>query len=158
MSRAAEPATPVPLARLFAMAYRQLVDGLHEQLRAEGWHDVRPVYGFVLLAARSAPLTVTDVATLMGATKQAASKLADAMEAEGYLTRRANPDDARQRVLVLGRRGGALLAAVERIYRELEAEWVDAIGATALERLRRDLTTAVVAGNGGGLPPVRPVW
>ena len=40
-----------PLARLFAIAYRSLVDGLHEELRARGWDDVRPAYGFALLAA-----------------------------------------------------------------------------------------------------------
>ena len=41
-----------PLARLFAIAYRLLIDGLHDRLQAQGWTDVRPAYGFVLLAAR----------------------------------------------------------------------------------------------------------
>ena len=50
--------TPDPyLARLFAMAYRQLIDGLHERLRDQGWTDVRPAFGFVLLAARAGPIT-----------------------------------------------------------------------------------------------------
>ena len=43
---------PVPMARLLAMAYRQLIDGLHERLPAVGFTDVRPSYGFVLLAVR----------------------------------------------------------------------------------------------------------
>jgi hypothetical protein len=44
-----------PLARLFAIAYRLLIDSLHERLQARGWTDVRPAYGFVLLAARDQP-------------------------------------------------------------------------------------------------------
>jgi hypothetical protein len=58
--------SPVPLARLFAMAYRDLIDGLHERLRQRGWHDVRPAYGFVLLAARDGPTSATALAGLMG--------------------------------------------------------------------------------------------
>ena len=156
---AVDPApTPVPLARLLAMAYRQLIDGLHDRLREAGWHDVRPVYGFVLLAARQGPLTASEVGVLMGTTKQAASKLVDAMEQAGYLRRRPSADDARQKVLELNRRGRDLLAAVEGIYAELEAEWAEVVGAAAVERLRRDLTRVLVAGHDGELPPVRPLW
>ena len=43
------PAGGPPLARLFAIAYRQLIDGLHDRLQARGWTDVRPAFGFVLL-------------------------------------------------------------------------------------------------------------
>ena len=46
------PAGEPPLARLFAIGYRLLIDQLHDRLRALGWTDVRPAYGFVLLAAR----------------------------------------------------------------------------------------------------------
>jgi len=48
-----------PLARLFAIAYRLLIDSLHDRLQAQGWTDVRPAYGFVLLAARDQPASVT---------------------------------------------------------------------------------------------------
>ena len=46
---ATEPSQPVPLARLLAIAYRSLVDGLHGRLRDQGWVDVRPAFGFVAL-------------------------------------------------------------------------------------------------------------
>lgn len=62
-----------PLARLFAIAFRALIDGLHEELRARGWSDVRPPFGFVLPAAREEATTLTEVAALMGITKQAAA-------------------------------------------------------------------------------------
>ena len=72
-SSAEEP----PLARLFAIGYRMLIDGLHDRLRARGWSDVRPAFGFVLLAARDQPTSVSELAEVMGTTKQAASKLVE---------------------------------------------------------------------------------
>lgn len=146
-----------PLARLFAIAYRSLVDDLHAALRARGWRDVRPAYGFVLLAARDRPTTVTELVEVVGFTKQAASKLVDAMAGAGYVRRETTAADARRRPVVLTGRGRELLATVEDVYRELEGRWAAVIGADAVERLRADLT-AVLASPGGGLPPVRPTW
>jgi DNA-binding MarR family transcriptional regulator len=147
----------IPLARLLAMAYRDLVDNLHERLRERGWEGVRPAFGFALLAAREAPITITEMAALMGTTKQAASKLAAAMIESEYLVLGAS-DDGRQRPLRLSHRGGELLTDVEDIYRELEAEWAKVIGAPSLDRLRRSLHTAILASHGGELPAVRPSW
>jgi len=146
-----------PLARLFAIAYRLLIDSLHDRLQAQGWTDVRPAFGFVLLAARDQPASVTGLASLMGTTKQAASKLVEAMVAGGYLTRGADPRDGRQRPVYLTARGRELLRSVERIYAELEAEWAGVIGAPHIQRMRRDLVR-VLAGPSGELPPVRPTW
>jgi DNA-binding MarR family transcriptional regulator len=148
----------VPLARLLAMAYRSLIDGLHEHLHARGWHDVRPAFGFVLLAARDRPTTNAELAVLMGTTKQAASKLVTVMEESGYLERATDADDGRVLAVTLSRRGRRLLAAVDEIYAELEAGWAAILGAHAVERLRRDLTSVMLRTNDGELPPVRPTW
>ena len=150
--------TTVPIARLLAMAYRQLMDDLHAQLRARGWDDVRPAFGFVLLAARSDPTTAGGIAELMGTTKQAASKLLGAMEAAGYVHRSASARDARRREVELSSRGRRLLAAVEEIYAELEGEWAEVLGDRQLDRFRTDLTRVVVHRHDGSLPPVRPTW
>ena len=50
-----------PLARLLAMAYRQLVDDLHRRLAARGWSDVRPAFGFLLLALRDGPVSLREL-------------------------------------------------------------------------------------------------
>jgi DNA-binding MarR family transcriptional regulator len=148
----------MPLARLFAIAYRQLIDGLHERLRTRGWTDVRPAFGFVLLAARDQPTTSTELAALMGTTKQAASKLVDTMVATGYVRRAVGVDDARQRPIQLSARGKRLLSAVEEIYAELEREWADVIGRTNVNQMRRDLACVLTTLHDGELPPVRPTW
>jgi len=147
-----------PLARLFAIAYRQLIDGLHDRLRARGWTDVRPAFGFVLLAARDQPTSVTELAALMGMTKQAASKLVDAMVSGGYVRRGADTQDGRHRPVSLTRRGEELLSAVEEIYGELEGQWAKVIGTSHVERMRRDLMQVLPDPGDGQLPPVRPPW
>jgi DNA-binding MarR family transcriptional regulator len=145
-----------PLARLFAIAYRVLIDELHDRLQARGWTDVRPAFGFVLLAARDQPTSVTEVATLMAITKQAASKLVDAMVSGGYVRRESGLRDRRQRPVVLTGRGEELLSAVEMIYRELEEQWAKVIGASQVRCMRADLTRVLSDPGTGQLPPVRP--
>jgi DNA-binding MarR family transcriptional regulator len=148
----------IPLARLFAIAFRSLLDRVHERLLEQGYPDVRSGYGYVLLAARDRPLTGNEVAQLMGMTKQAASKLIEAMEAGSYLERYDNPDDARSKLLRIAPKGRRLLATVESIYGELEEQWAEAIGPRALKKLRTDLTKALHAMHDGALPPVRPTY
>ena len=146
----------VPLARLFAIAYRVLVDDLHARLAERGWADVRVNYGFVLLAARDDGLRGTDIAAMLGVSKQAASKMVDSMRDAGYLAREPDPGDERARRIVLTERGRALMAEVERIYAELETGWADVIGTGSLESLRADLTAVLERAHGGRLPMIRP--
>ncbi|CUR59345.1 putative Transcriptional regulator, MarR family [metagenome] len=153
-----EPADGIALARLLAMGFRLAITGLHERLAERGWDDVRPPYGFVLLALRTGPLTVTDVAALMGMTKQAASQLVDAMAQSDYLVRSVDESDRRQRVLSLSTRGETLLGVVEEIYAEIEAEWADMASADDLRTTRDALTRIVLTANDGVLPAVRPTW
>jgi DNA-binding MarR family transcriptional regulator len=143
------------LARLLAVAYRSLIDRLHQELRARGWTDVRPSFGFVLLAVRDEAVTATALATLLGTTKQATSKLLEAIEAAGYVRRRS-ADDGRQRPVELTARGRRLLATVERIYDELEHDWSAIVGDDEINRMRSALTTLLTRDTGGRLPPIQP--
>lgn len=145
----------MPLARLLAMSYRLLIDGLHTRLHEQGWTDVRPAFGFVLLATRDSATTSTELATVLGVSKQAVSKLVDAMEEAGYVSRSPGARDARERTVELAERGHQLLRAVEQIYRDLEAEWSAVIGERAVEQTRRNLSRVVLAAHGGEFPTIR---
>jgi DNA-binding MarR family transcriptional regulator len=147
----------VPLARLFAMAYRLLVDGLHEQLAGRGWTDVRPAFGFVALALRPGPVPLRDLPGVLGTTKQAVSKLVDAMVAAGYVERGTDPADARAKRVGLSARGRSLLAEVEEIWRDLEEGWAAILGESRLADLRGDLVSVLRETHGGTLPTVRTV-
>jgi len=150
-----EPAA-VPLARLMGMGFPSLIAELHDRLAAQGWRDIRPAYGFALLAIRDGETTTTELARLLGVTKQATSKLLDAMERRRLVRRRASDDDARTKVVALAPRGHELLAAVELIYADLEAEWAEVIGPTAVEQTRTRLERVLRARHGGELPQLRP--
>src|SRR4051812_28632253 len=102
------PVTEVPLARLLAMAYRQLVDGLHERLADRGWTDVRPAFGFVLLALRAGPRSLRALPGVRGTSKQAVSKRVAAMVAAGYVEQDPHPADARAKQVQLSDRGRTL--------------------------------------------------
>lgn len=151
-------APQVPIARLFAMAFRELIDDLHSRLEAQGWRDTKSSYGFILIAARDNTSSVNDVAALLGVSKQAASKLVEALQESGYIRLVANPEDARSKHLVLTRKGERFLGAVEGIYRDLEQEWVDVLGARAVEALRGDIERVLRSRHAGQLPAIKPVW
>jgi DNA-binding MarR family transcriptional regulator len=148
---------PVPLARLFAMAYRSLVDDLHARLAARGWVGVRPAFGFVLLALRGGPVSLRELPGVLGTSKQAVSKLVDAMVAAGFVERAADPADSRAKRVQLSAHGRALLADVEEIWAELERGWGEVLGERRLDDLRADLTAVLRAAHGGTLPEVRTV-
>jgi DNA-binding MarR family transcriptional regulator len=150
------PAPTTPLARLLAMAYRLLVDDLHRELAARGWTGVRVAFGFMLLALREGPAPPRQLVTTLGTSKQAVSKLAEAMVDAGLVERIADPTDARATKLALTDRGQALLRDVEEIYHDLEAGWARTLGGGGVESLRRDLDTVIRAAHDGALPPVRP--
>jgi DNA-binding MarR family transcriptional regulator len=149
--------TPVPLARLFAMAYRTLVDDLHERLATRGWAGVRPAFGFVLLALRAGPVSLRELPGVLGTSKQAVSKLVEAMVAAGFVERAADPVDSRAKRVQLSARGRALLADVEEIWAELERGWGEVLGEGRLDGLRDDLVVVLRAAHGGTLPEVRAV-
>jgi DNA-binding MarR family transcriptional regulator len=155
-ARRAEPGKGVPLARLFAMAFRWLIDELHQRLEQRDWPPMPHTFGFVLVAVRQQPATVVSIAGLLGVTKQAASKVVTAMAEAGYVERQPHGEDGRAKAIVLTRRGADMLAAVEEIYAELEAEWADVVGAGAIEAMRADLVRVLRSVHGGDLPAIRP--
>ena len=150
------PPHPVPLARLFAMAGRYLVERLHRRLAERGWHDIPPATGYVLLAARDGATTGGEIAQLMRTSKQAASKLLETLERRGFVERGGAAGDGRMKAVVLSEQGRGLLADVEEIYVELEAEWADLLGTDTLELIRGSLARALVDAYGGTLPAIGP--
>jgi len=153
-----QTAAEMPLARVLAMAFRSIIDELHLRLEERGWGELRPAHGFVLVNVRDRVTTAQDVARLMGMSKQAAAKLVDSMEAMGLVMRSEHPEDRRAFQIAITSRGQEALAVVESIYREIEAEWSQAIGRERVEKMRNDLVEALTTIHGGELPALRPVW
>ena len=133
-----------------------MVDDLHERLAERGWDDVRPAFGFVLLATRHQAITGAELAVLMGTSKQATSKLITSMTAAGYIEPTNTTSDGRARPVRITHKGASLLDVVEEVYAEIESEWAAVIGVAEVDVLRHDLTTVLTQRHSGQLPPVRP--
>ncbi|MCG8919237.1 MarR family winged helix-turn-helix transcriptional regulator [Actinokineospora sp. PR83] len=143
---------------LLAMAFRTVMDQVHESLAAEGFDDVRPAHGFVFqyLSQCEVGATAVELGAHLGVTKQAAVQLVDELEQRGYVERGPHPTDRRSRMVVLAPRGRACVASVVRRWGEVEARWVDLIGADRVDHLRADLRRIVA--DSGQAVALRPVW
>ena len=108
-------------------ATRAVADRLQEAMRVAGYPEMRPPFGFVIRALAEAGLTLTELAERLGVTKQAAIKVVDEMEANGFVERRPAPGDRRSKILALTERGRdvrrAALATSHRIEDELRPTW-----------------------------------
>lgn len=136
---AAVPAFALPL--LLLAGFRAIVDELHADLARQGHPDVRPSHGYTLQAVGLAGATTAEVGRRLGVSKQAAGKTVDRLVALGYLSVRADPADARRKVLELTDRGRDLLDRSAEGFARIRARWVAELGADAVETLERSLVT-----------------
>jgi DNA-binding MarR family transcriptional regulator len=146
-----------PLGRLLAMALSAVVEELHEHLERRGWGPIRPLWGFVLLALREEPRSISEIGGLLGVTKQSAGKVVDGLTEAGLVQRAPNALDRRASAIGLTKQGLRFLVDVETSYAEIESGWRDAIGERRLAAVRTGLADALVAHYGAGRPPLRPV-
>ncbi|MFI2643499.1 MarR family winged helix-turn-helix transcriptional regulator [Streptomyces sp. NPDC018610] len=138
-------------ATLLAVA-GELTQRIHDGVVARGFEGIRPAHGFAF--ARLAPdgATVTELASHLGVTKQAASQLVDEIVRKGYAERRPHPEDARARLVVLTERGRACTRAAEEAAAEVVRVWAGVIGEGQVRALVGQL--ARIAPDG----PIRPAW
>ena len=148
------------LAILVAAAWRAVTDELQASVIASE-PMMRPVFGFVIRAVDAESPTITRLAELLETTKQAASLLADEVEAAGFIERFTPPNDRRARRLRLTERGAAVRARAVETSARLEAALVDDVGEAAVHGCRETLMALVA--RSGALDDVlarraRPVW
>ena len=140
---------------LFA-GFRSLIDETHRRLADQGHPDLRPAHGFAMQAVGLGGVSASELGRRLGVSKQATSKLLDAMEDGGYVRRRPDEHDGRVKVVGIEPRGRELLDAVEAVYVELEEGWAEVIGVTGLEQTRRRLERVLRSRHGAVLPSLRP--
>ena len=127
-----------------------LVDGVHAGVVARGFDDVRPTHGFAFVLLSHGGATVSELAGHLGVTKQAASQLVDELVDKGYVERRAHPNDARARLVVLSEKGWECTRAAEQAAADTIAGWTKILGAQRLRALTTDLSRIAPHG------PLRP--
>lgn len=146
------------LGILVALAFSAFVADLRASIKAQGFPDLHPSFGYVARNLAEAPLTVSELAERMDITSPGALKIVKQLEETGYVERSADPDDARAKRMRLTRRGRAALAAARAFHARFEQELTERHGAAAVRSLRKVLGDVVARHEAGGSPlAVRPV-
>jgi DNA-binding MarR family transcriptional regulator len=127
---------------LLGLAYQTFVARLHEHLRADGFTDIAPTYGYVLRAIADEPMNQRQLSKLLGITDQGTGKIVNEMERVRLVKRIADPEDARARVLTLGPRGRELLASARAFHAKFERQLARELGG-AVATTRRVLEAIV---------------
>lgn len=117
------------------MAFRVLIDALHEELAERGHPDMRPMHGFVLQAVSRGADSAASLGRTLGVSKQAAGKTIETLEGLGYVTRVPDPADSRRKTVVLTGHGVDALRRSAEVFDELRARWAAELGADRLDDL-----------------------
>ena len=76
----------------------------------------------------------------MGLTKQAVQQFVDELVKDGIVERKANPDDARSKLVCFTKKGLRVLDDANRVKRRIQRRYVSVLGEGAFRRLMDDLT------------------
>lgn len=136
---APEPLPPGRLAAELLLASAWFDSALLARLEERGWPPLSPTRSRAFLAMSAGPLRVSDLARSLDVSRQAAHKLLDGLERDGFVERRPDEHDGRAQVVVFTDRGRELACEASRILPELEQELARRIGADQVEALRRAL-------------------
>ncbi|MDQ0417168.1 DNA-binding MarR family transcriptional regulator [Croceifilum oryzae] len=132
------------LVSLLSTSFQTLIDKLHERLSELGFHDIRPVHGYMIkYIALHDGATGIELADHLGITKQAVSKIVDYLEENDYIQRKPHPTDKRGKIVVLTERGRIVMEAKENILNEIEQHLIDNIGAKRLQMIKDDLASVI---------------
>ena len=143
---------------LLGLAYQAFVVELRDDLERAGLDGLGRADGYVFRALDEQPLTVSELATRLGVTKQAAGQIVDDLEARGYVRREPHPEGGRRRLVVLTDKAQAHLVAAGQVLHGLEAELSQRLGRPELAAMRHTLARLVRELAGPTLPPLRPLW
>ena len=131
------------LALLLLGGFRSLVDAAIVELAARGYEDVRPVHDFAMRAIAAGADNTAELGRRLAVSKQAAAKTVAVLQQRGYVTRDADPFDARRKRLEVTGLGFEVLREGETIFNELRDQWQERIGSASLETMEEHLATLV---------------
>jgi DNA-binding MarR family transcriptional regulator len=140
------------LPLLLIRSFRTIVDELHDHLRNAGLGEMRALHGFALKAIDDDGVSISELASRLGVTKQAAATTTSAMESLGLAERHADPHDSRASVITRTERANAVLDESERFYRRKESQWRKRLGDERYEVLRACLQQMVGTEPGTSIP------
>ena len=142
----AEPPAPL-LGALLRVPYEAVREHILDRLHAAGFDDIDQAHFTIFQYPGPQGRRPSEITAHARVTKQAMNYLLNQLEERGYFERRADPDDARSKRIVLTRRGEAVRRTIRDAVNELEREWTTLLGTrrfAMLKRLLRELYDARV--------------
>ena len=137
------------LTLLFAALNAATSAAIVRRVADAGHPDLRPAHGYLFQHLVEGPARVGALADKLGMTAQGASKMIIELERLGYVERRGDPADGRNRIVALTARGHDGIAAGRAARAAITAELRAVLGEAAADRLVADLQR--LADQSGGL-------
>jgi DNA-binding MarR family transcriptional regulator len=134
---------PEPAEQTVPALVQLLARGGTERLRAEfaaqGMAGLRPLHALLLIPLLGGGRRASDLAEGLGVSRQAVAQVVARLEQDGYLTRIADPGDARAKLVCLTPRGRAALRIMRASALALEDAWRRRLGPDRLAEFRDTL-------------------
>lgn len=128
---------------LLALARRSWVLAMTRELAVRGFPDYRLTDAASIRLLRAGPLSLGELAGVLGVTRQAARKVADGLQDRGLAATRAEPADARKVLVVLTEAGAAYERAVSEAIELLNSRIASQVGLAELRAADAVLRAAV---------------
>jgi DNA-binding MarR family transcriptional regulator len=140
----AEPSTtPYPFGDLLALTRQSWLSEMARRLAARGYLGYRRSDSAALRLLYRGPLAIGQLGTRLGVTRQAARKVADALQQRGYATTGRDQRDARQLNVTLTTSGCDYARAIAAVISELNSEVADRVEPAELAALDSVLRAAL---------------
>lgn len=125
------------LLRLLFRATHTMNAEMAARVQARGYADFQPSFTALLAHLDTEGTRITTIAKRMDISRQAASKLLQAIEARGYVERLPDPTDSRAVIARHTASGRRLLLTAIEIMQSIEREYEASLGTEGLARLKR---------------------
>jgi DNA-binding MarR family transcriptional regulator len=112
---------------------------LRAAFAAAGLDGIRPAQAVALVPLAAGGLHASDLADRLNVSRQAVAQAIAGLERHGYVTRVADPVDARARIIELAPRGRQALRVMRSNAIALEKRWEQLLGPKRLGELRETL-------------------
>ncbi len=113
---------PYRFGDLLALARQSWIAQMAEELRTLGYDDYRRSDAAALRQLQRGPMSIGRLGTALGVTRQAARKVADALEHRGFVTLARDRADGRQIKVSLTAAGEIYAGAVSEVIEELNRD------------------------------------
>src|SRR5438105_2357846 len=120
---------PPLLGALLRQARRQLLERVFDALDRDGFGDLREAHMAVLQHPGPDGATPLELARRAQMSKQAMNQLLGTLERAGYLVRRRDPRDGKQRIVQLTARGARVIETMRSSVHEAEDDFARTLGA-----------------------------